>query len=88
MPYHRPRLRHLDFVPVQAQGRQAFLLRDPQRLSQTELVVPADIAYLLSQFDGTHTVREAQVSYVRRFGSLLTSDRINELLGRLDQALS
>ena len=87
MPYDRPRLRHLDIVPVQAQGRQAFLLRDPQRLSQAELVVPADIAYLLSQFDGTRTVREAQVSYVRRFGSLLTSARINELLGRLDQAL-
>jgi AmmeMemoRadiSam system protein B len=50
-------------------------------------VVPSDIAFLLTQFDGTRTVREAQVSYVRRFGSLLTSERIEELLRQLDEAL-
>jgi hypothetical protein len=32
-------------------------------------------------------VREAQLSYVRRFGTLLTSDRIEKLLAQLDEAL-
>jgi hypothetical protein len=56
-------------------------------LSPQELLLPADVAFLLSQFDGTRTVREVQVSYVRRFGSLITSDKINDLLARLDEAL-
>ena len=87
MAEERPRVRPLDLIPVAAQGGQAFLLRDPQGLSDKEVVLPADLAYLVTQFDGTRTVREAQVSYVRRFGTLLMTDRIQDLLGRLDEAL-
>lgn len=84
---NRPKLRPLDLIPIAGRGAQQFLLRDPQRLSTQEIMLPPDIAYLLSQFDGTRTVREAQVNYVRRFGSLLTTDKINDLLARLDEAL-
>jgi len=87
MPDDRPKLRPLELIPLGGPGGQQFLLRDPRRLSTQEIVVPADIAYLLTQFDGTRTVREAQVNYVRRFGALLTSDKINDLLARLDEAL-
>ena len=87
MSDERPRLRPLDMIPVQARGGQHFLLRDPHRLSAREMVVPADIAFLLSQLDGSRTVREAQVAYVRRFGTLLTTDNIKKLLGQLDEAL-
>ena len=87
MADERPRIRPIEVMPVQTAGRQAFLLRDPQRLATKEVIVPADMAFLLSQFDGTHTIREAQVSYVRRFGTLLTSDRIVKLLDQLDEAL-
>ncbi len=73
--------------PVQTRAGQQFLLRDPRHLSTGEMVVPADIAFLLAQFDGSHTVREAQVSYVRRFGSLITTGKINDLLRQLDEAL-
>jgi len=74
-------------LPVQTSAGQRFLLRDPQRLSAQEIVVPADLAFLLAQFDGTRSVREAQVSYVRRFGSLITTDKINDLLRQIDEAL-
>ena len=73
--------------PVQTTAGQHFLLRDPQRLSTREVVVPPDVAFLLTQFDGTRTVREAQVSYVRRFGSLITTDKINDLLRQIDESL-
>jgi AmmeMemoRadiSam system protein B len=86
MADQRPRVRPLDIIPVQAAGQQAFLLRDPQRLSPREMVVPADMAYLLTQLDGTRTLREAQINYVRRFGTLLTTDSINDFLQRLDEA--
>jgi hypothetical protein len=86
-PDDRPRLRPLDIIPVQVRGQQAFLLRDPQRLSTAELAVPPDIAFLLGALDGTRTIREAQVAYVRRFGSLLTTDKIAQLLRQLDEAL-
>jgi AmmeMemoRadiSam system protein B len=87
MTDERPKLRPIDMIPVQTHGTQQFVLRDPRQLSPGQIAVPADIAYLLSQFDGAHTVREAQVSYVRRFGSLITTDTINDLLERLDDAL-
>jgi len=87
MPDNRPKLRPLDLIPIAGRGAQQFLLRDPQGLSTQEIVLPPDIAYLISQFDGTRTVREAQVNYVRRFGSLLTTDKINDLLSTLDEAL-
>jgi AmmeMemoRadiSam system protein B len=87
MTDERPKLRPIEMIPVQAHGVQQFLLRDPQRLAPGEVAVPADIAYLISQFDGSHTVREAQVAYVRRFGTLITTDSINDLLARLDDAL-
>jgi AmmeMemoRadiSam system protein B len=74
-------------LPLQTPAGQRVLLRDPLRLAESEIAVPADIAFLIAQFDGTHTVREAQVSYVRRFGSLITTNRINQLLRQLDDAL-
>jgi len=86
MSEERPKLRPLEMVPVQTRGQRAFLLRDPRRLSQAEMLVPADIAYLISKFDGQHTIREAQVEYVRQFGTLLTTDRIGDLLRQLDEA--
>jgi len=87
MPDEQPKLRPIEMLPVQTSAGQRFLLRDPQRLSAQEIVVPADLAFLLAQFDGTRTVREAQVSYVRRFGSLITTDKINDLLRQIDEAL-
>jgi len=87
MTDERPRLRPLDPFPVRAGSGQQFLLRDPRRLSTRKVIVPADIAFLLAQFDGSRTVREAQVSYVRRLGSLITSERIEDLLRQLDEAL-
>ena len=74
-------------LPVHTPAGQRIMLRDPLRLSESEIVVPMDIAFLIAQFDGTHTVREAQVSYVRRFGSLITTEKINELLRQLDDVL-
>ncbi len=87
MPDERPKLRPLDMLPVQTPAGQRIMIRDPLRLSESEIVVPMDIAFLIAQFDGTHTVREAQVSYVRRFGSLITTEKINELLQQLDDVL-
>ncbi|MFB3882592.1 MAG: AmmeMemoRadiSam system protein B [Armatimonadota bacterium] len=87
MADERPKLRAVELVPVRTTGGQQFLLRDPRHLSSRELLIPTDVAFLLSQFDGTRTVREVQLSYVRRFGSLITSDRINDLLAQLDEAL-
>ena len=87
MPDEKPKLRPVEMFPVQTTVGQQFLLRDPQRLSTREVVVPPDVAFLLTQFDGTRTVREAQVSYVRRFGSLITTDKINDLLRQIDESL-
>jgi len=87
MPDERPKLRPLDIIPVQTTAGQQFLLRDSLRISNREVVISSDTAFLLTQFDGSRTLREAQVAYVRRFGSLITIDKITALLHQLDEAL-
>lgn len=83
----RPRLRPLEVLPIQHQGRTALLLRDPLGYSEAVLLLAPEAFYLISHFDGEHTVREAQVAFLRRYGQLVMSHQIEALLQQLDEAL-
>lgn len=83
----RPKLRTIDIVPVQFDGRPHLLLRDPLQLSDKMLVVPAQAGLLLALLDGTRTLREIQVDLMRLTGELVMSDQIEGLLEQLDECL-
>ncbi len=83
----RPKLRAVDIVPVQVEGRPHFLLRDPLGLTDQVLVVSATAGVMLSLLDGTRTLREIQADLMRLTGELVFSDRLAELVKRLDEAL-
>jgi len=83
----KPKMRPIEATPVTDRGRQLVMLRDPQGLSEQVLTVPQPVFYLITQFDGNHTLNEIQANYTRRFGQLIFSDKIKEIVQALDNAL-
>lgn len=51
----RPRLRPLEVIPTEQEGRRALILRDPLHLSEAVLVVPLPLVPVLQRMDGRHT---------------------------------
>ncbi|MCX7642671.1 MAG: AmmeMemoRadiSam system protein B [Armatimonadetes bacterium] len=83
----RPKLRTIDIVPIQFDGRPHLLLRDPFQLTDKMLIVSAQTGLLLALLDGTRTLREIQVDLMRLTGEFVMSDQIEGLLRQLDECL-
>ncbi len=81
------KLRAIDIVPVQFNGRPHLLLRDPLQLTDKVLLVSPQTGILLSLLDGSRTLREVQVDLMRLTGEFVMSDQIESLLKQLDECL-
>jgi hypothetical protein len=79
-----PKLRPVEALPAQ---QNMICLRDPQGFSDRLLLIPPPLFFVVSLFDGRHSVLDIQAEYTRRFGELLFSDKIREIIGQLDEAL-
>jgi hypothetical protein len=82
-----PKLRYIEVIPAEADGERIICLRDPQNLSDNILAVSIETLRILSLFDGTKTVRDIQSLVMERFGELVISDDIENLIRQLDEAL-
>ena len=82
----KPKLRALDFQPVQYQGQQMWFLRDPLRLSDIQLFVPADLAPLFIFLDGTRSPTEIHTAFCHAIGVNIPFETVDEALHRLDMA--
>ena len=82
----KPALRPLDFQPVIHQGQQMWLLRDPQQLSESQLMVPTPLAQLLIFCDGEHTVDEIHAAFSQYVGSEVDYEVVTNALTQLDEA--
>lgn len=79
-----PRLRPVEAIPAQ---QDMVCLRDTQGFSDKLLLIPRQLLFVLSLFDGNHGIVDIQAAYTRRFGDLLFSDRLRSIIDQLDQAL-
>jgi AmmeMemoRadiSam system protein B len=79
-----PKLRPVEALPTQD---NMICLRDPQGFSDKLLLIPPSLFFVVSLFDGRHSVLDIQTAYTRRFGDLLFSDKVREIIERLDDAL-
>jgi len=81
----RPRVRHVEAIPVQADGSVRFVLRDPQRLTDVSLTVSEATLCVLSLLDGTRTVEEVSSAFRDRFGGVVDVGQIEQLVASLDE---
>ncbi|UCF98483.1 MAG: AmmeMemoRadiSam system protein B [Spirochaetaceae bacterium] len=79
-----PKLRPVEALPTQ---NNMICLRDPQGFSDKLLLIPPPLFFVVSLFDGSHSVLDIQAEYTSRFGELLFSEKVREIIERLDDAL-
>lgn len=79
-----PKLRPVEAIPAQD---RMICLRDPEGFSDKILLLPTETFFIISHFDGHHSILDIQAAYTTQFGDLMFSDKIREIIDQLDSAL-
>ena len=83
-----PKLRaDLEAFPIEHEGSRRLLLRDRTGLSGEQLVFAPQAAALLSQMNGTNSLRDLQAAHMRATGDILPIDDLREFVEKLDEFL-
>jgi len=82
-----PKLRNIDAFPVESSGRPMICLRDPERFTDEVVAVPYEVFFIVSLFDGRHTLLDIQAEYMRKYGNLLFKERIVDIVEKMDSHL-
>lgn len=80
-----PKLRQVDIIPTELSGQKVFALRDPLNLAGKILFFPYHAFFIISLFDGQHSITDIQVEFMRRFGELIYREKIYELIDQLEE---
>lgn len=83
-PSH-PKLRPVEMIPVRQGRSELILIRDPEGITEESLVVSKDVAYIFALMDGTRSLREIQAEYMRAFGELIYTEKLEELVRSLNE---
>ncbi len=62
-------------------------LQDPQNISEKALFLSPPVYFIISLFDGQHSILDIQADYMRKFGEFLYTEKVEEIIGQLDAAL-
>lgn len=82
-----PKLRNINVFPVQSSGQTLLCLQDPQNISEKALFIPLPLYFVVSLFDGQHSILDIQAEYMRRFGDFLFTEKIQEVISQLEENL-
>ncbi len=82
----KPKIRAVEAFPVQYQDQTMICLRDPMGFAPQPIVLALGAWFLISMFDGNHSLLDIQEAYARRFGDILLSDKLQEFVEVLDRA--
>jgi AmmeMemoRadiSam system protein B len=83
----KPKLRGIEAHPIQHQGQQMILLRDPLHLTDAQLAIPRPLGPLLGLMDGTRDEEALEAALQIRAGVRLAPGLMMSLLADLDEAL-
>lgn len=81
-----PKLRVIDAVRITYEGMRYLMLRDPYRLSESNVFVPEPVIPLLGLMDGQRSPAALRGALALRYGLMLTSARLDEFIAALDDA--
>lgn len=82
-----PKLRSLNIFPVKSAGQTLICIQDPHNISERTLFLPIPLYFIISFFDGQHSILDIQVEYMRKFGEFLFKEKIEEIIHELDKNL-
>ena len=82
-----PRLRNINIFPVQTSDQTLFCLQDPLNIGEQSLFLTPDLYFIVSLFDGRHSVLDIQAEYMRRVGEFLFTEKIQEIIQQLEEGL-
>lgn len=82
-----PKLRAIDARLFLHEGRPSILLLDPLNLSDKQVILPRQLAPLLSLCDGTRDRDELRAVLAVRFGLRIEADVLQRVLNAFDNAL-
>ncbi|MGB9596783.1 MAG: AmmeMemoRadiSam system protein B [Candidatus Poribacteria bacterium] len=83
----RPKLRNLNVFPVEMNGKRMICLQDPLHFTENPVFVPENAFFIVSLFDGEHSILDIQEQFMRRYGTLIMSDQIRKVVNDLDTNL-
>jgi len=82
-----PKLRYVETFPVETGGEKFIGLRDPLNFTDKILFLTPPTLFIVSMFDGKHSLRDIQAACMQRFGEMIFLDKIQEIVGQLDSHL-
>ncbi|MBI5186671.1 MAG: AmmeMemoRadiSam system protein B [Nitrospinae bacterium] len=82
-----PEIRNIEAFPVQDQGRDLIGIRDPSNLTDKILFISQPAFFILSLFDGKHSIVDIQAKFMRRYGEMLFTEQITEIVSSMDENL-
>ena len=85
-PDLKPRLRYVEANLVETDSGCSFVLSDPQRLATGAVTVNEPTLFVLSRFDGTHTLAHVREAFAREYKQPIGEDQIVSILETLEQA--
>lgn len=81
-----PKLRrNIDAFPLEASGQKVIGLRDPSDLSDKIVVVSYQSFFIISLFDGSHTLLDIKAEYTRKYGGMLFTEQLEDIVKQLDE---
>jgi AmmeMemoRadiSam system protein B len=72
-------------MPVEVDEREYICLRDPLGYATQSLLLPPQASFVVSLFDGEHSVAAIQETFSRRFGETLPTEILEQLVTQLDE---
>jgi AmmeMemoRadiSam system protein B len=84
MPDVIPPLRPVEAFPMEHEGQECVVLRDPGGYARAMVVLPRAVVEIVALFDGTRSIVDVQAALMRKYGELVTRQRIEELVEALD----
>lgn len=80
-------MRWVEAHPIVQDGKELILIRDMEGITEHALIVPKEVAFMISLMDGTRTLRDIQEEYMRVCGELVYLEDIQGLVDALDSHL-
>ena len=81
----KPKLRALDFIPIELDGKKYLYVRDPLGVVPEGVALPINMVPILQLLDGTRDVRDVQYGVFRMTGQLLSQGEVEAVIGKLDE---